>query len=906
MSVFKQREKLHRREQTTLVLAVMLVSLVGGAGCAVLPSSSSTVEAVSEPAGGAGSYLLTATNTGSTYAPTFTGNGELGIRVPPAGQGYATGNVPTQSELAGFYAQPVGGAQQRANLPTWSTLTYSDGGQTFTMATGETSDWRQSINLRTGVITTTTRWTAPDGHVTELTYLVLTDRARPHVGLVRLELTPRWSGIASVTDTIDGSPATLSTQVGKGWEPSTRSDWVTVQTVGAKIEATLASKLTTSTNVTGVTTSVDQTTDESVGQRLTFPVTAGHSYTITKYIGVETSQGVDSPTVGAQKQASNAAAIGFGALLAANNAAWGALWADRIDVLGDPALATDVNASEFYLWSSTRDGVDWSISPAGLSSNGYNGHIFWDAETWMYPALLAQHPDLAAGMNAYRYERLTAAQEHAAASGYQGARYPWESASDGTEQIPPPASVFTEGVYEQHVTADIALAQWQYYLATGDKKWLAQRGWPVLSQSASFWVSRVTPGASGSYHIDGVTGPDEDNPDVKDEVYTNVAAKTTLQDAAQAARVLGLAVPTDWTRIASGIVVPEDSALGIQPEFSGYDGGLIKQADVTLLEYPWGYTMPSPVAESNINYYASRTDPSGPSMSDAVNAIDTSALGAPGCASFVYTQRSEKPFIRDVFDQFSETRTGGVLTFMTGIGGFLQEFIYGYSGLRWNAQAVQLSPSLTSQLDGIVLHGLSWHGRRFTVTIGQNNTSVTLDSGATLPVSTASGVRTVGSGHTLTIPTRRTDLAPTSDDLRCGSVAATSSKPGASALAAVDGSPATDWQALAIPATLTASLLHGPRTVSTVTLRWGQQWPAPTGANQPPPPGPVTILRATSYDVSVSVNGRSWRTVARVIRRTTGTIDALHFPPTTVRYVAVRITASTDAQPPMLDEITAG
>src|SRR5664279_1374649 len=906
MSVLEKRAKVQRNEQKTFVLAVLLVSLAGGAWCAALLANPSTVDAAADPAGGTGSYLLTATNTASAYAPTFTGNGELGIRVPPSGPGDAIGNVPGQSELAGFYAQPVGEVQQRANLPTWSTLTYSDGGQPFTMAKGQTSHWHQSINLRTGVIATTTRWTAPDGHVTELTYQVLTDRARPHVGLVRLQLTPQWSGVASVTDTIDGSPTTLSTQVGKGWEPSAHGDWVAVQTVGTRINATIASKLTTSSNVTAATTSVDQTTDQSVGQRLTFPVAAGRSYTITKYVGVETSQAADPPTVGAQKQASNAAASGFGTLLTANNAAWGALWADRIDVLGDPALAADVNASEFYLWSSTRDGFDWSISPAGLSSNGYNGHVFWDAETWMYPALLAQHPDLAMGMNAYRYARLTAAQEHAAASGYQGARYPWESASDGTEQIPPPPSVFTEGVYEQHVTADIALAQWQYYLATGDKEWLAQRGWPVLSQSASFWVSRVTPGASGSYHIDGVTGPDEDNPDVNDEVYTNVAAKTTLQDAAQAARVLGLAVPTDWTRIASGIVVPEDSALGIQPEFSGYDGGLIKQADVTLLEYPWGYTMPSPVAESNINYYASRTDPSGPSMSDAVNAIDTSALGAPGCASFVYTQRSEKPFIRDVFDQFSETRTGGVLTFMTGIGGFLQEFIYGYSGIRWNASALQLSPSLTGQLDRIVLHGMSWHGRRFTVSIGQHTTSITLDSGATMPVSTSSGVRTVGSGHTLTIPTRRTDLAPTSDDLRCGSVAATSSKPGASALAAVDGSPATDWQALAIPATLTASLLHGPRTVSTVTLRWGQQWPAPTGANQPPPPGPVTILRATSYDVSVSVNGRSWRTVARVIRRTTGTIDALHFPPTTVRYVSVRITVSTDAQPPMLDEITAG
>ena len=43
---------------------------------------------------------------------------------------------------------------------------------------------------------------------------------------------------------------------------------------------------------------------------------------------------------------------------------------------------------------------------------------------------------------------------------------------DGTEQIPPPASVNSEGLYEQHITADIALAQWQYYLATGDLRWL--------------------------------------------------------------------------------------------------------------------------------------------------------------------------------------------------------------------------------------------------------------------------------------------------------------------------------------------------------------------------------------------------------------------------------------------------
>src|SRR5580700_2278198 len=103
------------------------------------------------PSSGAGSFLLTANSPGGTYAPTFTGNGMLGVRVPPSGQGYAAGTVPAQSELAGFYAWPTGSptvsqnVQQRANIPTWSTLTFSDGGQPFTVPGPGVSNWRQSI-----------------------------------------------------------------------------------------------------------------------------------------------------------------------------------------------------------------------------------------------------------------------------------------------------------------------------------------------------------------------------------------------------------------------------------------------------------------------------------------------------------------------------------------------------------------------------------------------------------------------------------------------------------------------------------------------------------------------------------------------------------------------------------------
>jgi len=850
-------------------------------------------------AGSSGSFVLTATQ-GSSYAPTFTGNGVLGVRVPAKGQGYAAGTVPAQSELAGFYAQAPGDVQKRANIPTWSTLTFSDGGTPFSFSSGSTSNWRQSIDLHTGVVTTSLRWSAPDGHVTDISYSLLTDRARQFVGLVRLTLIPQWSGTARVSDVIDGTPATMTTQLSKGWNASLRQDWVVVQTQGTHIAAALASQIGVSSNVKPTVTPTDQGADQSVGQQLDFPVSSGQTYTLTKYVGVESTQFTGAALGAAQAQASSAAATGYDQLRRANDSAWAALWAGRIDVSGDRSLATMVNASEFYLWSSTRQGVNWSVSPAGLSSNGYAGHIFWDAETWMFPSLLAFHPELAAAMSAYRHDRLRQAEEHAVATGYEGARYPWESALDGTEQIPPPFSVNTEGLFEQHITADIALAQWQYYLATGDRRWLAQRGWPVLSGAATFWASRVKRGSDGRYHINGVTGPDEENPDVNDEAYTNAAAATTLEDAISAAHVLGLPVPAAWARIARNLAVR--TSRGIHPEFAGYRGQLVKQADVTLLQYPWAYPMPAGVASADINYYVPRTDPTGPSMSDAVNEIDASALGTPGCSSYVYTERSFQPFIRDVFDQFSETRTGGAFTFMTGIGGFLQEFIYGYSGLRFGSQNVQLDPSITSQLPGVVLRGISWHGRRFTIAIGQRRTTVTLQAGPPLAVNTPGGPRVVTKRRALTLPTRRPDLTRTADLVRCGRVSVSSYQPGAPGLAAVDGSPATGWQPASLPATLTTSLTHGPQLMRSAVVRWGQQWPAQPQPNVPPAPGPVITLRPTLYTLQVSSNGTSWRTVRIVSGGGARTVDILRFSAIRARFVRIQIASAS--RTPMLEEVT--
>ena len=276
----------------------------------VLPPGSAAAKALPEVRGGTGEYVLTATDRGADYAPTFTGNGYMAVRVPPAGQGYLDGTVPAQTEVAGFYAKTGDQVQQRVNVPTWSTFTFGTGGADFTAGAG-TTGWRQQLDLHTGTITTTARWTAPGGHVTDLRYVVATDRARPNVGVVRLEVTPRWSGTATVTDLLDGTPADQSTGVAKGWDAGHRQVWETVRTNGLGVVAGLASTVDLGAAAHGAhVTPVAADKDQSAGQRMAFPVSAGSHYTLTKYVGVTTSHESARPDAAARAQSAGAARRG--------------------------------------------------------------------------------------------------------------------------------------------------------------------------------------------------------------------------------------------------------------------------------------------------------------------------------------------------------------------------------------------------------------------------------------------------------------------------------------------------------------------------------------------------------------------------------------------------------------------
>ena len=209
---------------------------------------------------------------------------------------------------------------------------------------------------------------------------------------------------------------------------------------------------------------------------------------------------------------------------------WPHIWqTSDIVIDGDPEAQQVTHANLFYLLSSTFPGSTYSIPPMGLSSNVYGGHIFWDADVWMLPALIVQHPEYAKPIVDYRFKLLAQAKKNAKAHGYAGAEYPWESADTGKEEAP------GEFAQERHITADVAFAAWQWYLWTGDNAYLKREGWPLLQATAQYWVSRVTKGTDGKYHIKGVLSPDETAGLVDDDAYTNAVVRYNLQAATRAA-----------------------------------------------------------------------------------------------------------------------------------------------------------------------------------------------------------------------------------------------------------------------------------------------------------------------------------------------------------------------------------
>ena len=438
---------------------------------------------------------------------------------------------------------------------------------------------------------------------------------------------------------------------------------------------------------------------------------AGETYRFSIAGSSITSAHDEDPLNEAERLTIFAKLQGTDRLISFHEKAWADIWKTDIQVEGDAQSQQDIHSMLYHLYSFTREGTTFSLSPMGLSGLGYNGHIFWDADLWMFPALLVLHPEMGKSMIEYRYERLDVAKKNAFAHGYRGAMYPWESAASGVEETPVWA---LSGPFEHHITACVGLAAWNYYCVTQDKDWLREKGWPILSATADFWASRVERNGPGKYDINNVVAADEWAENVDNNAFTNGAAKLLLKNATDAAKILGVRADPDWMVVSDNIPILQLD--GVTREHGSYNGEGIKQADVNLLAYPLKIITNPAQIKKDLVYYQSRVPNQGtPAMTQAIFALLYARLGQ-GDSAFHFFRDAYLPNLNPPFRVIAETKGGTNPYFATGAGGILQAVLMGFGGLDITpAGIVQVPSKLPSGWKKLTLTGIGPGKKNYSV-----------------------------------------------------------------------------------------------------------------------------------------------------------------------------------------------
>ncbi len=448
---------------------------------------------------------------------------------------------------------------------------------------------------------------------------------------------------------------------------------------------------------------------------------AGESWRFSIVGSSITSAHHDDPLNEAERLTIYAKLEGRDRLLQFHTKAWEELWKSDIQIEGDAQAQQDIHSMIYHLYSFVREGTALSPSPMGLSGLGYNGHVFWDTELWMYPAILVLRPELAKSMIEYRYQRLDAAKRNAFSKGFKGAMYPWESAETGVEETPVWA---LSGPFEHHITACVGIAAWNYYAVTQDKNWLKEKGWPILSATADFWASRVERNGPGKYDIKNVVAADEWAENVDNNAFTNAAAKANLQFATEAAKILGIIPDPDWMNVSNNIPIlkmparpgQSDGSDGVTREHATYNGEGIKQADVNLLSYPLKEITDPKAMRKDLEYYETRVPNEGtPAMTQAVFTTLYARLG-DGEKAYHWFKEAYIPNLNPPFRVIAETKGGTNPYFSTGAGGIVQSVLMGFGGLEITPKGIiQIKSSLPKQWKSISLTGIGVEKKTYKV-----------------------------------------------------------------------------------------------------------------------------------------------------------------------------------------------
>jgi len=453
----------------------------------------------------------------------------------------------------------------------------------------------------------------------------------------------------------------------------------------------------------------------------------------TSLMWVQTSTGSDTGPLKGGFEKVFRSTMPYRECVARHVAAWGVLWSAGIEVEGNATIAAAVNASLYYILSSVDAAAPWSTSPGGLAKNSYSGHVFWDCETWMLPALVPFFPKVVSALEQYRSSdsRLAAAKDRAAAEGLPGAKMPWESGLTGMDVTP---DGNTEGDYEIHITADVPLAmrllsRWTHANASF---WTDSPAlWAVVEQCARYLAARAScvDDECSAYTYMRVQPPDESAGVIDSSVYTNAAASDLLAWAAVTGRrkqLISADTAANWSATAAAMYIPTSSTLcdpsicgpcdvaggkpAVHAEYDGYDGEAINQADAVLLQFPLQFAMDDQLAFNDLQYYASRTSVPGESSREFYTGDSSYAIAYLNLLRRGFVDEAHGADLLGLagaqfqlafdhidgsgFNIWTETPTGGHYNFITGAGGFLQNVIYGYGGVSVTEDSLSIDPLL--------------------------------------------------------------------------------------------------------------------------------------------------------------------------------------------------------------------
>jgi alpha,alpha-trehalose phosphorylase len=486
----------------------------------------------------------------------------------------------------------------------------------------------------------------------------------------------------------------------------------------------------------------------------------GQSLRLIKFLAYGWSSSRSMPALRDQVDAALSAAkrTGWDGLRAAQREYLDDMWSRAdVEVDGDDQLQQAVRFGLFQVLQAGARAEKRAIPAKGLTGRGYDGHTFWDMETYTLPVLTYTAPEAVRDALLWRHSTLDLARERARELRLAGASFPWRTIR-GEEC----SGYWPAGTAAFHINADVADAVRRYIAATNDVAFERGPGLELLVETARLWRSLGHHDAEGCFRIDGVTGPDEYSAVADNNVFTNLMAARNLNAAAEVCmrhprRAAELGVDRDeveaWRAAAAAIVIPYDEPLGVTSQSDGftryrrwdfagtppeqyplllhypyyllYSSQVVKQADLVFALYACGDCFSPEQKHRDFDYYESITVRDS-SLSACIQAIVAAEVGH---LELAYDYFRETALI-DLRDVAGNTAEGLHLASLSGVW---LVAVAGFGGLRDYGEVLTFAPRLPEALSRLAFR-LVYRGRRLRVEVTPDGARYEVTSGNPLEV----------------------------------------------------------------------------------------------------------------------------------------------------------------------------